>query len=168
MRSIDAALAPVINANNPDLEPFRRAGGKLIQYHGLADPVAPFLNSITYYDRVVELERQHAAPDVGAFYRLFLVPGMAHCFGGPGPDQFDMQSALENWVEHGTAPASIVASKFGGEGSAQHTLFSRPLCPYPLIARFTGHGDATEAANFICAADPNTHDTPTPGPDYLR
>jgi feruloyl esterase len=168
MRALDATLAPVINANSPDLEAFRKSGGRLIQYHGLADPVVPFLDSITYFGRVVDFERQHAAPDVAGFYRLFLVPGMAHCVGGPGPDRFDVQAALENWVEHDAAPDRIVASKISGTGDARRITLSRPLCPYPQIARATGQGDPADAGGFSCIADPNTHEAPVPGPDYLQ
>jgi feruloyl esterase len=129
MRAADAKLAPVINANSPDLDAFRKSGGKLLQYHGLADPVAPPLESIDYFGRVVADQAiKHPEQPVSDFYRLFLAPGMAHCSGGPGADQFDPQSALEAWVERGVAPNSLVAAHFLGDGAQQHVVFTRPLC----------------------------------------
>ena len=169
VRAADAKLAPTINATNPDLEPFRKAGGKLIVYHGLADPVVPFLDSINYYERVIaDQKAKHQDLPIGAFYRLFLVPGMAHCSGGPGADQFDAQSALENWAERGAAPDSMIASHSEGEGAARHVAFSRPLCPYPQQARYDGKNDPTLAGSFACSADGRARDTPSIGPDYLK
>ncbi len=80
--------------------------------------------------------------------RLFLVPGMHHCSGGIGPDQFDTLSALEAWVEHGKAPESILAST-KPESPVRHRL---PLCPYPQQARYQGTGDVNEPANWRCVA----------------
>ena len=80
-----------------------------------------------------------------SFTRLFLAPGMGHCGGGPGPDRFDALTAMERWVEQGTPPASIVATK-------ANSPLSRPLCPYPQVAKYKGSGDTNDAANFACAA----------------
>jgi feruloyl esterase len=79
-------------------------------------------------------------------YRLFMAPGMGHCGGGEGPNTFDMLTALEEWVEHGQAPDRIVASH-SSNGAVDR---SRPLCPYPQVAAYTGTGNAEEAANFVC------------------
>ena len=169
MRAVDEKLAPVINATSANLEPFRRAGGKLLQYHGLADPVVPPLESITYYERVAAVQAAaHPQTPVSAFYRLFLAPGMAHCSGGPGADQFDAQSALEAWVERGAAPDSIVASHYVGEAAERRVAFTRPLCPYPAQARYDGKGDVAIAGSFACVDDGRRRDTPTLGANYLK
>ncbi len=85
---------------------------------------------------------------VSPFYRFFLAPGMGHCGGGYGPNTFDMVTALEQWVEQGKAPSQIIASQSLGDGAQR----KRPLCPYPLVARWTGKGSSDEAANFTCRA----------------
>jgi feruloyl esterase len=140
----ESKYAPILNATNPDLREFRKRGGKLLQYHGWNDQLIAPRNSIDYYESV----RSHfgAADDVQAFYRLFMIPGFAHCGGGVGPTTFDMQTALEQWVERGTAPDRIVASRLVN-GVADRL---RPLCPYPKIAAYTGKGDTNDAANFVC------------------
>ena len=139
----DYKLAPIFNATDADLSAFRDNGGKLIQYHGWSDPDITPLNSINYYESVMR-----ATPGAGSFYRLFLVPGMQHCGGGPGPSKFDAISALEQWVERGTAPERITASHVTSAGRVDRT---RPLCPYPQEAQWKGVGSTDEAENFVCA-----------------
>lgn len=139
----DYKLAAIFNATDPDLSAFRDNGGKLIQYHGWSDPDITPLNSINYYESV-----QKATPGAGEFYRLFLVPGMQHCGGGPGTSKFDMISALEQWVEHGAAPESIPAAHTTSTGIVDRT---RPLCPYPQEAQWKGTGSTGLAENFVCA-----------------
>lgn len=144
-------VSPMIDAMDPDLRPLQRGGGKLIVYHGWNDPSIPVLNSIDYYESVVSkvspgANREAALAATQAFYRMFLVPGMQHCSGGPGTDNFDMLTALENWVEKGTSPASIVAT----HRTAGRIDRSRPLCPYPQVAVYNGTGSTDEAANFEC------------------
>jgi feruloyl esterase len=133
-----------MNALNPNLEPFIGRGGKLIQYHGLSDPQISPLSSTQYYDRVIA----HIGADVSQSYRLFLAPGMAHCGGGEGPNTFDAMSALEAWVERDTAPNEIVAS----HQTNRRVERTRPLCPYPQVAKYKGTGSIDDAANFACAA----------------
>ncbi len=175
MAYTDNQLAATVNSMSADIGPFQRTGAKIIQYHGFADPVVPSLESINYYNRVVAAQQAGgqtygaALQQVSSFYRLFMVPGMNHCNGGPGPNVFaaPMQAALEAWVEQGQAPASITATKYVNNNPASAVQFSRPLCPYPAKARYT-NGDATSASSFSCVTDSQQHPTPTPAPEYLR
>jgi feruloyl esterase len=136
----------LINATDPNLKAFFGRGGKLIQYHGWNDWQISPLNSVHYYQNV--LEASGGATRVQDSYRLFMAPGMGHCGGSEGPNNFDMLGALESWVEQGRAPAQIVASRIQN-GKVDRT---RPLCPYPQIAKFKGAGSIDDAANFVCAA----------------
>ncbi len=145
--------APILSAINPDLSAFRRRGGKLIQYHGWNDPLISPYNSIDYYESVLQFmaagrSRSEALADVRNFYRLFMEPGVRHCGGGPGPGASVLAflNALEQWREAGIAPASIPATHVS-QGREDR---SRPLCPYPGVARYKGSGDATEAVNYAC------------------
>ena len=156
---LDYALQKVGNAvdsNNPDLRPLRDNGAKLLVYHGWSDPDISPVASINYFESVVDViaddmratNYETALKSTQNFFRLFMVPGMGHCAGGPGPDRFDALSAIENWVENGIAPGSMRASKIqNGEVTR-----SRPLCVYPEVATYTGIGDTDEAENFYCSA----------------
>jgi feruloyl esterase len=141
------AASPMLNALDPDLSRFAAHGGKLIQYHGWSDPQIAPGSSVAYFHSVVE---KMGAKDLQSFYRLFMAPGMAHCGGGEGPSSFDMLAALEHWVEQKQAPESIPAARVR-EGKTDRT---RPLCPFPQVARYKGSGSTDEAANFVCAAEP--------------
>ena len=160
----DDELAGTINADDPDLAAFARHG-KLIGYHGFADPVVPSLESINYRRRVAAAF-PGGAEATDRFYRLFMVPGMAHCTGGAGPDVFDAQGALENWVEHGQPPARIVATKYT-DASRTKVAFARPLCPYPAHA-FYRSGNPRDASSFDCRTDALERPTPMPAPEYRR
>jgi feruloyl esterase len=133
-----------MNAVNPDLTAFKQHGGKLLLYHGWSDQNVPPLSTINYYKSV--LGQMGSGPETAEWLRLFMVPGMAHCRGGEGPNTFDIVSALEKWVEQEKAPERIIASH-RTDGNVERT---RPLCPYPQVAEFKGTGNTDEAANFVC------------------
>ena len=142
----DTALAEekagYLNAINPDLTAFQARGGKLLMYHGWNDPQNSAQNSINYYSSVLAKMGQKQED----WLRLFLAPGMGHCRGGPGPDQFNAMGALERWRESGVAPAQITASHVSGS----RVDMTRPLCPFPQVAKWTGVGSTKDAANFVC------------------
>jgi feruloyl esterase len=138
-----AADGGLLAAISPDLQPFIGQGGRLLIYHGWADQNIPPLGSIDYYEQVLDtLGKQRAEEGV----RLYMVPGMGHCSGGHGPNEFDELAVLEQWREHGRAPAEIVAT-LRENGRVTRT---RPLCPYPQVARYDGTGSIDEAENFSC------------------
>ena len=139
-----ATIAEILSPTNSDLSKFRESGGKLLLYHGWADPAISAYGTVAYYDDVVKKAGGKQKSD--NFVRLFLAPGMHHCRGGPGPDDFDTLTALERWVEKGEAPAKLVASK-SIDGKVVRT---RPLCPEPQLARYVGKGSIDDAANFRC------------------
>lgn len=140
------AKIPHLAAVDRDLAPFKKRGGKLIMYAGWMDPVVPPQDNVAYYEAVAKTMGGYDR--TRDFFRLFMAPGMGHCAGGPGPNQFDALGALERWVEKGVAPESLVATLNAG-GKAVRT---RPLCPYPQVARYRGTGSIDDAASFTCAA----------------
>ena len=158
---LEESGAAVLNATDPDLSAFRERGGKLILFHGWSDGAIPAVNTINYYRSVVA---KAGAKEAETFVRLYMVPGMQHSGGGPGPDVFghvgtargdrthDIDTALEDWVKQSVAPAQIVASKYKGSprSGGGDVVRTRPLCPYPLVAEYTGKGSTDEAANFSC------------------
>jgi feruloyl esterase len=146
MTVVEKAEAGLINARDPNLKRFAERGGKLIQYHGWADPQIPAPSSPQYYQSV--LDTMGGARKVMDNYRLFMVPGMNHCGGGDGTASFDMLAALEQWVEKQQAPDQIPASHIS-DGRVDRT---RPLCPYPQVAKYKGTGSTADAASFACKA----------------
>ncbi|MDJ0931377.1 MAG: tannase/feruloyl esterase family alpha/beta hydrolase [Breoghania sp.] len=105
--------------------------------------------------------------DTGDFYRLFLMPGVEHCNGDQGADTMDRQLLIEAWVENGEAPSRIMAVHHAGNDANAEVTFTRPHCPYPQQAFYTGTGDETDAANFECWDAPKP-DYEAPGEAYLR
>lgn len=149
-------LAHALNATDANLKAFQARGGKLILYHGWNDAALPPVNTINYFQSV---QQKLGAKQANGFVRLYMAPGVQHCAGGPGPDAFgqmvnngpsdpqhDLTLALEQWVEKGIAPEQVIATKRAG-GTVQRT---RPLCPYPQVAKYNGSGSTDDAANFSC------------------
>jgi feruloyl esterase len=165
---VDDKLAAVLNATSTDLSDFRKHGGKLLMYHGWADPLIPSPSSINYFNALVGDEGhgggfQQASYGGGGnqalartqnYARLFMVPGMHHCSGGPGPNTFDALTPLVNWVEQGVAPETIVATKFVND-TPPAVQMTRPLCVFPKVAKYKGNGSTNVAANFACITDDN-------------
>ncbi len=139
-------MGRILNATETNLSAFERSGGRLLLWHGWSDPAISALRTIGYYE---DVQRELGRRRTQRFARLFLAPGMSHCFGGTGPNAFDYLTALEQWVEAGVAPESLEASRFDENGNVDRT---RPLCAYPRVARYTGHGSIDDAANFHCVA----------------
>ena len=137
----------VIGTDNPDLAAFRDRGGKAIIWHGWADPLITAEGSIDYYRRVQE--RMGGAEKTSEFARLFLAPGIGHCGGGAGPAPYGQLDALLSWVEDRKAPETLTAARRDQAGAITR---SRPLCVYPLVARYKGSGSTDDAANFGCSA----------------
>lgn len=134
--------AGFIDAHTYDLSPFKAHGGKLLLYHGWADQAIPPGNTINFYNGV--LSKMGSKQD--DWMKLYMVPGMMHCAGGDGPDQFNKMGVVERWRESGVAPKEIVASHVSG-GTVDRT---RPLCPYPQVAVYKGTGSNNDASNFVC------------------
>lgn len=178
IRIAEKKIGPMVNTQEPDLQRFKAHGGKLILYNGWSDPEMPGLMAVKYYDTVLATM---GTQDANTFLRLYMVPGMQHCYGGPGPNffgQFDPYSfgtnveedsipmnpqhnvsrALEQWVEQGVPPDSIIATKYVNDSDpAQGIKMTRPLCPYPQIAKYKGAGDTNDAANFVCTENNDQH-----------
>ncbi|HUA87635.1 MAG TPA: tannase/feruloyl esterase family alpha/beta hydrolase [Bryobacteraceae bacterium] len=156
MKFTDDHWARIFNSVNPDLKPFKDRGGKLLIYHGWSDMAISPVNAVNYYNSVVaKMGREQTAE----FVELFMVPGMQHCAGGPGPSSFgtnpspvtdpdhSLFSALDRWVTSGVAPQKVIATKPATATTPERT---RPLCPYPQVARYNGSGSTDDARNFAC------------------
>jgi hypothetical protein len=155
-----------LNATNPDLSAFKNRGGKLILYHGWGDAAISPLYTIQYYEAV---QQKLGKDETAGFLRLYLMPGVKHCADGPGPDaigQFGLPSlkessagnnvilALQDWVEEGRAPGTIVATKYAElenhHADPSKVEMTRPLCPYPQQAHYKGKGNVKKASSFVC------------------
>jgi feruloyl esterase len=137
----------LITATDPNLKEFFAHGGKLILYHGWADPLIAPRNTIDYYTSVLKADGAAAETSV----RLFMAPGMDHCVGGAGPSTFDMTKPLVDWVERDKAPEMILAAHLPDTAGAAHVPDrTRPLCAYPKVAKYKGSGNTDDASSFIC------------------
>lgn len=175
---LDAELAPVLNANNTDLRALQKRGGKLLMYSGTADPLVPYQDAVTYYERVVREQGGNARTQT--FFRFFLIPGMAHCGGGPGlndcgqslslnvpkDSRHDLLTALMKWVEAGEAPDRIIATAYNGADVRNGIRFRRPVYPYPHFPAYTG-GDVNVPESFKGASQ-KKHRVQSPARRYLR
>jgi pimeloyl-ACP methyl ester carboxylesterase len=157
-RESERKFNEVIGTDDVNLQRFRRHGGKMIIWHGEADQLIFPRGTLNYYQRM--LKANGGIKQVDDFARLFMAPGVAHCAGGAGPNPVGTFEAVVNWVENGVAPEKILASR-NLEGGGVRT---RPLCPYPQIARWTGAGSTDDAANFVCVdGEQNPRDFRVPG-----
>ena len=136
-------IRAMLDATDPDLSAFRERGGKMITYFGWADTALNPMMGVNYYEAVRTRMGEEQALD---FYRLFMIPGMFHCRGGLGTDQFDALTPLVNWVERGVAPDAIDAAQV----EDGRVIRTRPLCRYPNVATYTGSGSIDDAKNFVC------------------
>jgi Tannase and feruloyl esterase len=141
----DAKFGPIFNSYSPDLSAFRAHGGRLIQYHGWADPAIPALDSVDYYRLV-----QKTMGATANFYRLFMAPGMLHCGGGPGPNSLAVLPAITEWVEQNRAPNTIIATKYRNNDATAGAERTRPLCAFPAKAQLIAKGDKAKADSFRC------------------
>lgn len=168
MADLDTMLAKILNVTSPNLDSFRDSKSKLLLYHGFADPLISPYTSIDYYNAVVK--REGSAAKTQKYFRLFMVPGMNHCHGGPGPHVFGNQysgnivinepatddpshhalQALMAWVERGRVPEQITATKFVNDQPSQGVAMMRPICAYPKMAHYTGKGATRSATNYVC------------------
>jgi feruloyl esterase len=162
-------VAPAIDVL-PDLSAFADRGGKLLVYHGWGDMLAPAMQSVRFYEEIADAQAQNASvgtrlEETQRYFRLFMVPGMGHCGGGPGVSEFGQHTsttgatpashaflALQQWVEKGKAPAQLV-----GKGAHSGKEFTRPICAYPQVVAYRGSGDRGSAANFACVVPSGTN-----------
>ena len=185
MATVDQVLAADLNANSTDLRPFVIKGGKLVLYHGFADPLIPSQTTINYYDALMQTmtggTSGQSLAQTQQFARLFMAPGMWHCMGGPGPNAFggsiqqqapsydpkyDLLSGLVQWVERGIPPKSVIATKYMGDAAQSAIEMQRPLCPYPQFPHYNGTGDSTVAQSYTCSADEKGDFNEKPAPIY--
>jgi hypothetical protein len=149
------------DAGTADLTAFQKHGGKLILYDGWADHSTPPLRAVEYFEQL-----RQKTPNRDDYVRLFMMPGLYHCNGGPGPNVFgglgqkgykrndpdsDIIGALDQWVEKGVAPSKLLVTKFKEDDPRQGVSRTRPVCPYPQMATYKGSGSVDEASNFVCA-----------------
>ncbi len=143
------ALEALNSATSTDLRPFKNSGGKLILWHGTNDAALSYKSTTEYYQGLQT--RFGSAGAVAEFAQYYLAPAVDHCAGGPGADTSDLLTALDNWVDKNTAPATLTASRFAVDGKVE---LSRPLCPYPQYPRYTGPANDAQAgklaANYAC------------------
>lgn len=177
MAKVDAMLAPILNANDPDLTPLKNRNGKIIMYTGTCDAIVPFQDAINYYERVVD--KVGSLEDTQDFFRYFIIPGMNHCGGGPGsndigqscpsssnPDcQQDVLTLLMNWVEKNEVPEQMIATRYK-DGSDGVIEMQRPVYPYPDFPEYV-QGDPAAPQNYKRVTHPRGN-VPVPADKYLK
>jgi hypothetical protein len=146
----ESSMTYMTPPNPTNLATLRDRGAKLMVYHGSADPVFSYNDTVNWYKGLADAN----GGDASSFARVYGVPGMNHCSGGPTTDQFDMLTALVNWVEKGQAPDRVIATARTSVQNADLGTIpagrKRPLCAYPKVARYSGSGSLDDAANFSC------------------
>jgi feruloyl esterase len=161
LQAANQKMASALNATDPDLSKLKARGGKLILYHGWLDAAISPVNTIRYYQSV---QSKMGEQSTGEFVKLYMVPGMMHCVGGPGPfifgqlgiamsrdPQENMFTSLEQWTEQGKTPNRIIATKLRDDKDRSNgILMTRPLCPFPELAVYDGKGDPKDASAFAC------------------
>jgi len=160
MTIYEKTLAPSVNAINPNLDELRKLRHKLLMYHGWDDALVVPQASIDYWNAVKE-RYERTGPEASSariddFFRLVMVPGMGHCSGGPGADNFDPLSVMVDWVERGIAPDTIIATKAPNKSTPNGAAFQRPLCSYPKVRIYSGTGNINDAASYSCASPAKT------------
>ena len=158
-------VGPVIASDDPNLAGFAARGGKLLLFHGWADQLIMPQGTTRYFEAMGQAQ----GASIGQFAKLYMVPGMAHCSGGPGPNRFgsnpigptdpidpghNIFRALMAWSERDVEPQAIIATKFTADDPTQPAVRTRPLCPYPAVARYGGNGSIDDAASFTCGSPP--------------
>ena len=163
---LDSTLATVLNANNPDLEPLKKLGGKIIMYSGTADPLVPYQDALNYYERVIAM--QNSLKQTQDFFRFYLIPGMGHCSGGPGLNGFghNILTDLVAWVEEQKTPDMLIATAFNCCVVNGAPRFQRPVFPYPKFPKYIG-GDVNAANSYIGVNHPRKG-VLKPGSRYLN
>ncbi|MEJ1964147.1 MAG: tannase/feruloyl esterase family alpha/beta hydrolase [Gammaproteobacteria bacterium] len=139
----DSRFAAEYEAKDPDISPFINAGGKLLMWHGMDDPGPNVVATIEYYEQMKSATAAKVK-SLDSSARFFVLPGVYHCRGGPGADDFDSIAALDSWVEHGVAPNAMKATR------SSEPVISRPVCQYPTLPRYNSKGDPNAAENFHC------------------
>ena len=140
------------------LLPFLAKGGKLLLYHGWSDPALPPYETVLFYERLAAL-KGNRYPALQESARLFMIPGMQHCGGGPGPDRFDLLGAIDDWVAKKEPPERITATKYGNGQVSGTVVRTMPLCKFPEMPRYRGSGDVKQAENWVCSERPSLLET---------
>jgi feruloyl esterase len=155
LNTVNAVIGHTVDATDPDLSAYKKHGGKLILYHGWADPIGNAYDTINYYEKMAAKTK-----DAPSFARLFLMPGMGHCRGGEGPNSFDAIGTLDKWVESDQPPSQMIALKsattdetggLAGSMPDKSQGKTRPICAYPQVAKYRGKGSTEDAASFVCS-----------------
>ncbi len=137
-----AKVSAMLDATSTDLSEFKKRDGRIIFWTGWSDHLITAFGTVDYYEKLTA-----ADPDADEYSRLYMLPGMFHCAGGPAPDRTDWLEAIRAWVEDGKAPERLVSLQLDESGRVSRT---RPICPYPQVASYRGEGDPDDEASFAC------------------